>query len=77
MLQFLPKLASKKAILQHFTAYQQYKIKVLCNLVLKFGTEAEHLLWTILAKFQVNAAVFVGASSKKGNFTAFYSIFTA
>ena len=39
--------------------------------------EAEHLLQIVDAKFQVNAAVIAGARFKKGNFTAYYSIFTA
>ena len=42
-----------------------------------FGTEAEHLLLIVRAKFLVNAAVFAGVRLKKVDFTAFYSISTA
>ena len=76
MLQFLQVLGSKKTISRHFTAYQQYKTRVPYNLE-KFGRKVDHLLWIIHAKFRVNAAVIAGASLKKVNFTAFYSIVTA
>ena len=38
-------LLASCTISQHFAAYQQHKIQVLCNLEsLKFGMEEEHLL---------------------------------
>ena len=55
MLQFLRLLGSKKAFLQHFTAYQQHK----------FSTLSEHLQEVVHAKFQVNAAIFVAAKPKE------------
>ena len=56
------------------TALNQNSLKLR---VLKFGMVVEHVFMIVHAKFQVNAAVLAGASLKKGNFIAFYSIFTA
>ena len=39
--------------------------------------QSEHLLQTVQAKFQINAAVFAAARLDKGIFAVFYSILTA
>ena len=48
-----------------------------CSIDLKFGTQSEHLLKIVHAKFQVNAAIFAAARLKNGIFAGFYSILTA